>query len=310
MELRQLEYFVAVAETGSFTLAAQRLGVGQPAASTAIRRLEDTLGVELFTRTQQGVTLTVAGETLLPAARRTLLAATDARELIAAVNGGERDTIRFGNTQVTYGLRVGELLSQFRLRRPLISAELLNGGIGAAKLIEHVRDSRLDCAISASVRKAPPGVRFETLYSTEYGIHVAVDHPRLRGPYVTPQELAREPLVGSPAGTPERADLDHLLELLGIAPPIPLETNSFPATFDLVRDGQAVALLPRGLIWMHPPGVRMLPLDRELPRCRTVAVTPTNRPLRPIVGELMEQLTGAWTTAIAGVNDPPAIPKA
>src|SRR6478609_1145676 len=103
MELRQLEYFVAVAETGSFTLAAQRLGVGQPAASTAIRRLEETLGTELFARTANGVTLTVAGETLLPAARRTLTAATDARELVAAVNDGERDTVRFGNTQVTYG---------------------------------------------------------------------------------------------------------------------------------------------------------------------------------------------------------------
>lgn len=116
MELRQLEYFVAVAETGSFTAAAQRLGVGQPAVSAAVRRLEDALGTELFVRSQSGVTLTVAGETLLPAARRTLLAATDARDLMAAVNDGERGTVRFGNTQVTYGVRVGELLSDFRLQ--------------------------------------------------------------------------------------------------------------------------------------------------------------------------------------------------
>ncbi len=172
-----------------------------------------------------------------------------------------------------------------------------------------MRDSRLDCAISASVRKPPPGVRFETIHSTEYGIHVAVDHPRLRGPYVTPQQLEREPFVGSPVGTPERADMDYLLDQLGIAPPVPLETNSFPAFFDLVRDGQAVALLPRGLRWMHPPGVRMLPLDADLPACRTVAVTPVNRAVRPIVAELMEQLTAAWRGAIRGVNEQHAVAK-
>lgn len=303
MELRQLEYFVAVAEARSFTTAAQRLGVGQPAASAAVRRLEDSLAVELFARTPAGVVLTAAGETLLPAARRTLDAARGARELVDGVRDGERGTVRFGNLELTYDARITDVLAGFRLRHPLVTAELMQGGIGCARLIEQVREARLDCAISATLGQAPPGVRFQTLFTSEYCLHVSEDHPRIRAERVAPGDLAQEPFVGAPAGTPERADLDHLLSTLGIDPPIPLEVNSFDATFALVREQQAVALLPRSLRWLHPPGVRTVTIDHELPRCRTVAVTPAYRPIAPVASELLDDVIEAWLARATAPGD-------
>lgn len=297
MDLRHLEYFVAVAETGSFTGAADRLAVGQPAVSAAVRRLEDTLDAELFARTRQGVLLTTAGETLLPAARRTLRAAAEARDLVAAVNDGQRGSVRFGNLEMTYGVRIPDLLATFRFRHPLVGTQLLHAGTGAAGLIDHVRHGRLDCAISVSVRQPPPGIRFEPIVSSEYCIHAAADHPRIRGDRVTADDLRNEAFVGSPVGSPERADLDHLLSLLGITPPIPVEVDRLATMFDIVRQSELVALMPRALAGLHPPGVHPVTLTADLPRCSTVAVTPTGRPLSTAASDLLTEVTGRYKRA-------------
>lgn len=86
MELRQLGYFVAVAEEGHFTRAAERARVAQPAISQQIRRLESELGERLFRREGRSISLTAAGETLLPHARAMLNQAADAKESIAALS--------------------------------------------------------------------------------------------------------------------------------------------------------------------------------------------------------------------------------
>src|ERR1700756_4296827 len=99
MELRQLAVFVAVAEEGSFTRAADRLNVVQSAVSAAIRNLERELGARLFDRSTHKVALSDAGRVLLPEARTTLAAAAAARDAVDAVEGGVRGTIVLGNMQ-------------------------------------------------------------------------------------------------------------------------------------------------------------------------------------------------------------------
>lgn len=94
MNLKQLAYFVAVVDAGSFTLGAARLGVGQPAASAAIRRLEADIGVELLRRSGPTIEMTPAGETLLPGARRCLAAAEQGQAAVRAVLGDHRGTAR------------------------------------------------------------------------------------------------------------------------------------------------------------------------------------------------------------------------
>src|SRR5262245_15172093 len=87
MELRQLSYFVAVADEGHFTRAAARVSVAQPAVSAQIRRLERELGEPLFHRDRRGVRLTSAGDALLPHARAALAAAQRGRDTIASMRG-------------------------------------------------------------------------------------------------------------------------------------------------------------------------------------------------------------------------------
>jgi DNA-binding transcriptional LysR family regulator len=298
VDLRQLEYFVAVAETGSFTAAADRLGVGQPTVSSGIRRLEQTLDSELIARTAQGAVPTAAGSALLPAARRTLRAAAEARDLVSAHNAGLEGTVRFGSLDLTDRVGFPALLAAFRREHPAVSAQVLHIGAGAASLIEHVRHGRLDCAISATLRQPPPGVRFEPIFSSEYCIHAAVGHPRLRPEGVTAAQLRGEAFVGSPAGSPERADLDRLLSLLRIDPPVPVEVDRLATMFDLVGQGELVALMPRSVARMHPPGVRALPLlGAQLPEVRTVAVMPAGRPLGPAAATLLERAVAGFAAA-------------
>jgi DNA-binding transcriptional LysR family regulator len=87
MELRQLSYFLAVAEERNFTRAAQRIPIAQPAISQQIRRLEAELGERLFLRDRRGIRLTAAGQALLPHARTMLADAAHAREAVAALSG-------------------------------------------------------------------------------------------------------------------------------------------------------------------------------------------------------------------------------
>src|SRR5271155_2936066 len=99
VELRQLSHFVAVAEEGSFTRAARRLNYVQSALSVSVQALERELGVRLFERTTHRVTLTGPGAEILPAARRTLTAAEETRDIAAAVKGVLRGRLRVGIMQ-------------------------------------------------------------------------------------------------------------------------------------------------------------------------------------------------------------------
>src|SRR6266516_2896278 len=96
MELRQLAYFLAIAEERNFTRAAQRIPIAQPAISQQIGRLESELSEKLFVRDRRGIRLTPAGEALLPHARAMLAGAEHAREAVAALSIGELDAALIG----------------------------------------------------------------------------------------------------------------------------------------------------------------------------------------------------------------------
>lgn len=113
MELRQLEYFIAVAEERNFTRAAGRLHIVQSAVSAAIKSLERELGTPLFERTSKHVALTDAGAALLPKARGTLDAVRDARDAVDEVRGGLRGTLRIGTLNSVAVIDVPVVLGAF-----------------------------------------------------------------------------------------------------------------------------------------------------------------------------------------------------
>src|SRR5947209_4456527 len=121
MELRQLAHFLAVAEERHFTRAAARVHLTQSSLSSSVRALERELGGTLFNRSTRQVELTEAGRALLPAARRTLAAAEDARDAVAAIRGLVRGHLAIGAIQSISQVDLPGLIARFRRRHPAVT---------------------------------------------------------------------------------------------------------------------------------------------------------------------------------------------
>src|SRR5690242_6602147 len=136
MELRQLEYFVAVAEEANFTRAAERVHVAQPAISAQIQRLERELGERLLDRTRRTVRLTAAGEAALPHARAALAAVADIQVAIDELTDLVRGTVTIG-TVTSHSVDIPTLLADFHAEHPQVEITLSTDNSDA--LIENVR---------------------------------------------------------------------------------------------------------------------------------------------------------------------------
>ncbi len=142
MELNQLKTFVAVAEEGHLTRAADRLYTSQPAVSAQLKALETQLGVRLFERTPKGMTLTPFGDTLLEQARTTLAAADTLLSAAKALQGQVMGELRIGlNSDIDF-LRLPELLDYSREQFPGVRISLRNSM--STDIIQDIRKGRLD----------------------------------------------------------------------------------------------------------------------------------------------------------------------
>src|SRR5262249_53082595 len=144
VELRHLEYFLAVADNRSFTDAARRLHVVQSGVSATIKALERELGAELFVRGPAGVTLTPAGEALRPRARETLDAARAAKDAVNATRGSVRGTVTLGTLTSISVIDIPMLLAELHARHPGVSVHLRAASAGSAGLARQLRDGDLD----------------------------------------------------------------------------------------------------------------------------------------------------------------------
>src|SRR5512142_3134364 len=156
VELRHLEYSVAVAEERHFPRAAERMHVAQSGLSASIRALERELGADLFIRSTRRVDLTEAGRALLLEAHRTLASASAAREAVAAVQGLLRGTLAVGAEQCLGVVSLPPLLARFRRAHPGVEIRLRH--CGSTQLAEQIRTGRLDVAFVALPGRPPDGV--------------------------------------------------------------------------------------------------------------------------------------------------------
>jgi DNA-binding transcriptional LysR family regulator len=157
MELQQMRYVVAVAETSNFTRAAEQCLVVQSALSHQIARLERELGAKLFDRTSRRVRLTPAGEAFLPAARQALDAAERARAEVAAAAGEIRGRLAIGAIPTVAAVDLPAALKQFHLRHRQVRISLRSGA--SEDLIEGVRQGTLDAAFLGRTPQGSPRPR-------------------------------------------------------------------------------------------------------------------------------------------------------
>ncbi len=238
-----MRYVVAVAETNSFTRAAERCLVVQSALSHQIARLERELGARLFERTSRRVRLTPAGAAFLPAARQCLDAAERAAAEVAAAVGQVRGRLAVGLIPTVAAVDIPEALRDFRGRYPHVRVSLRVGA--SEELIEKVERGAIDVAfLGLPTTARPRGVAAHELARDRLVAVVAPDHPLAGEPTVDLRRLSSEVFVDLPAGTAGRLQSDQAFEAAGLARDVAFEVTSADYIARLVRPGLAVAMLP------------------------------------------------------------------
>src|SRR5215470_9516960 len=286
MELHQLEYFVAVAEEASFTRAAARVHVAQPGVSAQVRRLEAELGQQLLDRSSRSVRLTEVGAAVLPFARSALRAVANARLAVDQLAGLVRGQVAVGMVSGCSVQVLPELLAEFRHRYPGVGIALSEDG--SDRLIEFLRDGRLDLALIGSAGGAIPGL--ETAVVTDEALVAAVsaDDPLAARTSVTVADLRDLPLVSLPRGTGVRGALDAACADAGFEPRIVLEASALPMVARLAGTGLGVAVLPASI----PPSLNLplhvLPIERPRLRSRLELAWNPAAPASPAARVLVE----------------------
>jgi DNA-binding transcriptional LysR family regulator len=242
MELQQMRYVVAVAETANFTRAAERCHVVQSALSHQVKRLEDELGVQLFARTSRRVRVTPAGEAFLPAARQCLEAAERAASEAAATVGMIRGRLNVGVIPTVAAVDVPAALSELRRRHPQVRVGLRTGA--SDDLVADVVAGDLDVAfLGLPGTTKPAGVQSHELARERLVAVLAPDHPRAGRKRLRLAELADEPSVDFPYGSAGRAQTDQAFAQAGLARDVVFEVTDVALMAGLVRSGLAIGFL-------------------------------------------------------------------
>lgn len=245
MELRQLEYFAAIAAEGSFTAAAARVHTTQPNISAQIRSLERELGATLFDRSGRSVRLTDAGREALPSARRALAAADDVTRLVAEVAGLVRGRLSVGMVEGCTIAPLFAALGTFRSTHPQIELSLRESP--STELIASVADGRLDIALAGHGGDLPPGVSAMTVIA-ERVVAVMPANGRVPGRTVDLALLRERSLICLPGGAGIRSVFDAAAVSAGgpIRPAI--EASSPEAIIELVCSGMGVGILSESIV--------------------------------------------------------------
>lgn len=244
MELRQLEYFRQVVESGSFTRAAAVLGVAQPALSRHIRRLENELQQELLHRNGRGVTPTEAGERMLSHSRGILRQMERAREDLRQLHAGLAGRVVIGLVPSLARTLAVPLIEAFRRQLPRATLSISEGL--SAVLGEWLIAGRIDI----SVLYNPPVVPEMTLVplATEALCCVGPVDPRAARAPLTLRALAQLPLVVPNPPHVVRALVETQMALIGCRPRIALAIDSVPTILDLVSHRAGYAVLTESAI--------------------------------------------------------------
>ncbi|GAB2806844.1 LysR family transcriptional regulator [Lentzea nigeriaca] len=248
MDLRQLEYFVAVAEEGTFTRAAARVHVVQSAVSAAIKTLERELGATLLDRNSKRVLLTDAGEALLPKAQAALDAVTAAKDAVAQVKGGLRGTVKLGTLTAMTLIDLPALLGEFHRRHPGVLVRTSAATSGSQGLVEQLLDRRLDLAFVSLPGEAPAGIVLDELAHSTMDLVVPKNHPLATKEEVSIGDLAGLDFIDSPVGYGNRAVVDRAFAQAAVPRRVTLEMADIFTGVDYVRHGLGVALLPNYIL--------------------------------------------------------------
>jgi DNA-binding transcriptional LysR family regulator len=271
MEIRQLRYFLAVAEAGHITRAAAALGMQQPPLTQQIKGLEAELGLALFVRHPKGVTLTDAGRELQAEARRIVTGMDALTRRMAHFAAGRRGQLAVGFTSSAAAHAfTPSVLRACRSEYPDIELQITENN--AAELIEAIASHGLHFGFLRVPVDRPAGLRFETLLTEPAVLVLPVDHTLARrykpGQAVPLEALCDEALilVRRPGAPGLYANLLARLHQRGVAVRVVAEVERMMSNINLVASGTGISIVPASMQGAHPGSVvyRALPADAGL----------------------------------------------
>lgn len=286
IDLQHLRAFVAIAETGGVTRAANHLHLSQPAVSQRIRSLEALLGVSLFEHVGRGVRLTTDGEDLLRRSRRLLDEASGLMERAKALKSGEAGVLKIGATPpMIEGILLG-FLPGWRKRHPAIDVHIIEDG--GQSLVARLERGDVQLAYIPAESDRFAGRLL-------YPIHVVAAIPKAskfaRSKLVEIEELAREPLLALNRGFGSREWFETACQLVNAAPNVVLESGSHTVVLGLARAGYGIGILPSA-VTLPSDDMRLAPIvARGIPIGKwTMLAWAPNRFLAPYIATFAEEL--------------------
>lgn len=242
MELRHLEHFLAVAETGSFSAAAARVFLVQSSLSASLLALERELGEKLFVRGHRGAELTDAGKALLEPSRAVLRTAAEARDAVAHVSGLLRGTVRIATVYVPRGIDIAETIHRFHTEHPEVEVRISPADPDA--MTSAVANGEVDFGIGPRMGRSSSNLRFRPLVSSPLALACPANHRLARARDVAVSDLVGESIIEVPATWRSRELFDQLFAAHGIERRIRLEVDYWPRVLALVQQGVGLSYGP------------------------------------------------------------------
>ncbi len=306
MDLRQLRYFVTVAEELHFSRAAARLHLAQSALSAQIRHLEAELGGPLLVRSTRRVSLTPAGEALLADARGILAAVDGATVRARALARGEESSLVIGSLGPAPGALLAPLLARFGARHPQVRVEIR--AFDFNDTVEGLRQGRADLAFLYAPLDEPDLV-LTPLLSEQRTVVVSASHRLAGRESLAPADLAGETFVTQPSSAPlQWRDFWLLVDQLGRRPPVsPYIGEKLEEWLHLIGRGEGIdtcpAIIGRYYAW---PDVRFVPLVGAPPS--TLVLAHRREVRQPMLAEFVALAVEAAANAARNPDTAYALP--
>src|ERR1035441_3285812 len=259
MELRQLEYFIAVAEEANFTRAAERVHISQSGVSAQIRQLEHDLGATLIDRSGRTASLTAAGAAALGPPRAALASVGAVRQAVDEVNGLIRGRLVVGMVTACTVTSLFDALAAFHLAHPGVEITLIEDN--SDRLTERVRTGAADLALIGASGTPPPGLGALPIVSERLVAAFPPGHPLAGRSRATLADISAYPIVCMPEGTGVRTVFDQACAAKGIPPDIALQASAPGAVADLAIRGLGIAILSESMAASHGGRLNALVID-------------------------------------------------
>ena len=248
MELRQLKYFVKVAELLSFSKAAKELYITQSTLSQQIKQLEDELDMALFFRNNHKVTLTEAGETFLEGAKKTLAEADDNKAKIMDLALGHRGVLNIGVTY-SFGSILTETVLAFKKEFPDVQLNICYRNV--MELMELISDGELDFALSFRSSEKYESVESHILFDNKLCIVVREDHPLTRKSIVRLADLEDYEVILPSIGLQARNAFDTIIAERNLNLKVAIEANEVNTILNLLRKSNYITVLSETVVLEH-----------------------------------------------------------